>query len=84
MSARVKIRTFVLQNFLFTDDQSQLADEDSFVGRELIDSTGILEVITFLEDEFGIEVQESEMILENLDSVDRIVGYLKRKGALDS
>lgn len=80
MSAKEVIRTFILENFLFSSDSSLLADDDSFVGRELIDSTGILEVITFIEDQFGLEIQESEMILDNLDSINRIAAFLERKG----
>ncbi len=81
MSAEKQIRDFILENYLFTDDQSVLGNEDSFLEKGILDSTGILEVIYFLEDEFGISVEDEEMIPENLDSVARIVAYLGEKNS---
>ena len=74
-----KVRGYILENYLFTDDQSQLADETSFLERGIIDSTGIMEVIAFLKEEFGIEVEDEEMVPENLDSVNNIAAYVLRK-----
>lgn len=81
MTAGLKIRDFILENYLFTDEQTALADEDSFLDKGILDSTGILEVIYFLEEEFGIDVADDEMIPENLDSVVNIVDYLAKKQA---
>ncbi|MFA7388097.1 MAG: acyl carrier protein [Thiohalobacteraceae bacterium] len=69
-----------MENYLFTDDQGMLGSDDSFLQKNILDSTGMLEVIYFLEDEFAIKVQDEEMVPENLDSVTRIVAFLKRKG----
>lgn len=74
-----KIRNYILENYLFTDDQSSLGSDDSFIERGVLDSTGILEVISFLEDEFNIRVEDEEMIPENLGSVNSIVSYIGRK-----
>ncbi|MEX2375253.1 MAG: acyl carrier protein [Dehalococcoidia bacterium] len=79
MDSRQKIRQFIKENFLFTDDDSALVDGDSLMMKGVIDSTGALEVIMFLEETFGFEVGEEEMIPENLDSVDNLVDYVKRK-----
>lgn len=79
MSTKDKVREYILENYLFTDDSSALSDSDSFLDKGIIDSTGILEVIYFLEDEFGVSVDDEEMIPENLDSVDNIVAYLEKK-----
>jgi len=81
MSVEQKIRDYILDNYLFTDDQSALANEDSFLDKGIIDSTGIMEVIFFLEEEFGIQVDDEEMVPENLDSVKNIVTYVERKQA---
>ena len=81
MEPRTKIRHFIMENFLFTDDESALVDGDSLMMKGVIDSTGALEVIMFLEASFGIEVGEQEMIPENLDSVDNLVSYVQRKQA---
>ena len=79
MSIEDKIRGYILDNFLFTDDQSALSSEDSFMGKGLIDSTGILEVIFFLEEEFDVKVDDSEMVPENLDSVNNLVAFVNKK-----
>jgi acyl carrier protein len=79
MSKEAAIRNFILENYLFTDDQSALNSEDSFLEKGILDSTGILEVIYFLENSFGIKINDDEMIPENLDSVQNIVAFIGRK-----
>ena len=79
MSVEQKIRDYILDNYLFTDDQSALSNEDSFLDKGIIDSTGIMEVIFFLEEDFGIQVEDDEMIPENLDSVKNLVAYIGKK-----
>ena len=79
MSVEQKIRDYILDNYLFTDDQSVLSNEDSFLDKGIIDSTGIMEVIFFLEEEFGVQVEDDEMVPENLDSVKNIVAYIEKK-----
>ncbi|MBT2971842.1 MAG: acyl carrier protein [Candidatus Thiodiazotropha sp. (ex Ctena orbiculata)] len=79
MSTEAIIRNYILENYLFTDDQSALNSTDSFLDKGILDSTGILEVIYFLEDEFGIKVEDTEMVPENLDSVNNIVSFIAKK-----
>lgn len=79
MSVEEKTRAYILENFLFTDDDSALNSADSFLDKGILDSTGILEVIYFLEDEFGIKVEDDEMVPENLDSVNNIVKFVGAK-----
>jgi acyl carrier protein len=74
-----KLRRYILENFLFTDDESELNDEDSFIENQIIDSTGILEVIEFLEDEWNIKTEDDEMIPDNLDSVNKVISFVERK-----
>ncbi len=78
---RDKLRLFILENFLFTDDQSELDDDASFMDNEIIDSTGILEIIEFIEDENQIKVEDDELLPENLDSVNKIISFVERKQA---
>ncbi len=73
-----KIRQFIVENFLFGDGQV-LKDETSFMQEGIIDSTGILELVFFLEETFGINVEDDELIPENFDSLNRIVKYLGSK-----
>ncbi|MDD5719185.1 MAG: acyl carrier protein [Candidatus Krumholzibacteria bacterium] len=81
MDLEQKIRAFILDSFLFTDDQSALSSQDSLLEKGIIDSTGVLEVIAFLEQEFGVAVEDEEMIPENLDSVANLVAFIQRKRA---
>lgn len=75
---REQIRSYIVENFLFGDD-SDLDDSLSFLDSGMIDSTGILEVISFLEDTFPIKVNDDELVPENLDSIQNILGFLGRK-----
>lgn len=81
MSIEQQVRDYILENYLFTDDQAALNNADSFLETGILDSTGILEVIYFIEEDFGIKVEDDEMIPENLDSVDHIVAFVSRKQA---
>jgi len=79
MSVEKTLRSYILQNFLFTDDDSVLNNSDSFLEKGIIDSTGILELITYIEEEIGIKVEDEEMIPENLDSIDNLVSFIAKK-----
>ena len=72
------IRAFVVENFLFGNDEN-LEDNTSFLDEGIIDSTGILELVSFLEEEFSITVDDEELIPENLDSINNVTAYLERK-----
>lgn len=79
MSIESILRNYILDNFLFTDDQSELSSDDSFMEKGIIDSTGILEVIHFLEEEFNVHVEDDEMIPENLDSINNLKSFIEIK-----
>jgi acyl carrier protein len=81
MSTAKLIRSYILENFLFTTDEAALKNADSLLGKGIIDSTGALELVYFLESRFGVNVEDDEMVPENLDSVDNIVAFLARKQA---
>jgi acyl carrier protein len=76
---REQIRAFILQNYLFTDDPSALGLEDSLLGRGIVDSTGMLEIIFFIEEQLGVKVQDDEMIPDNLDGVNKIARFVESK-----
>jgi len=76
---RDKLRLFILENFLFTDDQSKLNNEDSFMDQGIIDSTAVLELIFYLEEEFSIKVEVEEMVPDNLDSIDKVTHFIESK-----
>ena len=74
-----RISSFILSNFLFGDASKLPASADSLLENGIIDSTGILEMIEFLESEFGIEVKEEETIPQNLDSLESLTRYVAGK-----
>ena len=73
-----KIQAFVVENFLFGSEDG-LKNETSFLDEGIIDSTGILELVTFLEEEFSITVEDEELVPENLDSINNVTAFLERK-----
>ncbi len=75
------IRQYILENFLFTEDESALQDSDSFLDSGIMDSTGVLEIILFIEETFDIKVDDNEMLPTNLDSVDNLTNFVQRKQA---
>lgn len=81
MPVRAALRRYILENHLFTDDDAALKDADSFLETGILDSTGIMELILFIEESFQLKVTDDEMAPENLDSVDSLVAYVERKQA---
>lgn len=75
---KTQIKEFIIENFLFGNDDG-LDDDTSFLEEGIIDSTGVLELISFLEEEFFIKVDDEELIPENLDSINNIAGFLEIK-----
>ena len=73
------LRDFILENFLYGDRNTPLAADDSFSGRGIVDSTGILELVAFVETSFGISVADEEIVPENFDSIERLTRYVNRK-----
>jgi acyl carrier protein len=79
MEVEMLIRNFIVENFLFGNRDAPLGDEDSFLQMGLIDSTGILEVVSFIEEKFGIKVEDDDLLPENLDSIRRLADFVARK-----
>lgn len=76
---RQKIKGFIQENFMFGLKEGGIRNDASFLESGMIDSTGILEIVNYLEEEFGIKVLDEEIVPDNLDSVDLISGYVHRK-----
>lgn len=80
-STKIKVKAYIVDNFLFGAADG-LSDETSFLDEGIIDSTGVLELVEFLEKTFSITVEDEELVPENLDSIDSIAVFVQRK--LDS
>ena len=81
MAIEKQIRDFILESYLFTDDESALVNDQSLLEAGIIDSTGILELISFIQQTFGVQVEDDEMVPDNFDTVERIVAYITGKTA---
>lgn len=75
---RNEIREYIVESILFGDGR-MLEDDTSFQDSGILDSTGMLEIITFVEEQFGIEIADSEVVPENLGTLGRISGFVSRK-----
>jgi acyl carrier protein len=76
---RSEVRKFINDKFLYRDGLTSFQDDASFLGAGIIDSTGVLEVVLFLEESYGIKVADEEMVPENLDSISALTSYVQRK-----
>ena len=74
-----EIRQFIIDNFLFGEPETELSNDDSLLDQGIIDSMGVLELVTFLEDKYEVEIPDDELVPTNLDSVNRLVQFVQRK-----
>jgi acyl carrier protein len=74
-----EVRAFIIDNFLFGQGGEDLQSEDSLMDKGIIDSTGVLELVGFLERNYGLQVEDEELLPENLDSISNITRYVENK-----
>ena len=81
MTATIKndVRDFVVENFLFGDASQAPADDASLIENDVIDSTGVLELVAFIEERFGVVMADADIVPANLDSLDRIAAFVTAK-----
>ena len=73
------LREYIVDNFLFGDNETSLADDASFMENGILDSTGILDVILFIEEKYSIKVEDDETLPENLDSLNNLEKFITAK-----
>ncbi|MBN1543363.1 acyl carrier protein [candidate division KSB1 bacterium] len=79
MNVEKAIRDFIVKNFMFGQDGKTLDKQQSFLNSGIVDSTGVLELVTFIEETFGLRVLDQEIVPENLDSIAQIQAFVARK-----
>ena len=79
MNIRTQILEFFSNHFML-DLDGELSDQDSFLEQGIVDSTGVLELIAFIESTFGIRIEDEEIVPENLDSISNIKKFLEKRG----
>jgi acyl carrier protein len=72
------IRQFILKNLYYAED-TQIGDEDSFLDTGLVDSMGVMELVAFIQSEFGVEAHQHEIVVENFDSIRKLADFVRRK-----
>lgn len=73
-----EIRKFIVENYLYGQDDG-FKEDDSFMNKGLIDSTGVLELVSFIEEKYGISVPDEELVPANLDSVENLANFIRGK-----
>lgn len=76
-----EIRGYIVKNFLFGVDDAGITAEDSLLDKGVIDSTGVLEVVGFLDEHFGVAVLDDELVPGNFDSIAKLTAFVNRKRA---
>jgi acyl carrier protein len=79
IAIRDRVKDFIVTNFFLDVSEIQLEDGTSFLETGIIDSTGIMEVVSFLQEEFGIDIEDREILPENLDSLAFIARFVSQK-----
>ncbi len=79
MQLESEIRNFIIENFLYGEGNNTLGDNVSFLETGIIDSTGVLEMVSFIEEKYEISVEDEELIPDNLDSIQKISDFIRRK-----
>jgi acyl carrier protein len=79
MSVGEQVRDFVQENFLFGDRNVTFGSSDSFIEKGIVDSTGVLELVSFVEDRFNFEIRDEEIIPDNLDSIINLTSFIEKK-----
>jgi acyl carrier protein len=81
MNIETQIRRFILQNLYFAEDNS-LGDDASFLETGVVDSMGVMELVAFVQSEFGVTVEPQEVVVENFDSISKLTNFVRRKLSL--
>jgi acyl carrier protein len=84
ISIEEKVRRFIQERFLASAGLERVQEEESFIENGIIDSTGVLELVHFLEETFVIKIEDNELVPDNLDSIRNIVAFLGRKTSMNT
>jgi acyl carrier protein len=79
MTVEEQIKEFISKNLIYSNNGFHYDDQDSFLAKGIVDSTGIMELVLFTEEKFGISVENSEITPTNFDSVAKLAAFVRRK-----
>lgn len=81
MTIEAQIKDYIARNLLFSSDGYKYPDDASFIDEGIVDSQGVMDLVFFVEENFNIQVQDSEIVPENFDSIQKMTAYIQRKQA---
>jgi acyl carrier protein len=79
MALNAELKQFVTDNFLFGKPGNRVDDDDSFLEMGIIDSTGVMELVAFLEQRYGIKLQDRDLVPDNLDSINKVARFVESR-----
>jgi acyl carrier protein len=79
MQPKEEIRKFIIENFLYGEDDASLTEDVSFLEKGIIDSTGVLELVSFIEQKYGFSVVDDEIIPDNFDSISKLSSFINKR-----
>lgn len=79
MDVKEQIRNYIAENFLFSSNGFTLDDEESFLEAGVVDSLGVVELVSFVEENFNVQVPDDDIVPDNFDSVDNLAAYIARR-----
>ncbi len=79
MRLKFEIRNFITENFLYGRKDNDFSDDVSFLEKGIIDSTGVLELVSFVEGTYGIFVEDEELVPDNFDSINKLSAFISKK-----
>lgn len=84
MTIANEIRTFIVENFLFGDTSYDLGDDVSLIEADLVDSTGILELVSHVEATYGVDIKDADIVPANFDSIGRIAAFVASRNGVQA
>ena len=81
MEIQAQIRDHIAKNILFSDNGFTYSDDASFLEEGIVDSLGVMDLILFIEEKFGVSVKDEDITPDNFDSVNKLAGYIQRQSA---
>jgi acyl carrier protein len=79
MTIKEQLKDYIARNLLFSDNGFKYDDDASFLEEGIVDSIGVLELVAFVDESFGVEVEDHEVTPDNFDSVNKLAAYVQRK-----
>ena len=81
MELKEQIKSYIAENFLFSSNGFDMDEDESFLEAGVVDSLGVVELVSFVEETYNFEVPDDDIVPDNFDSVDNLAAYISRRTA---